>query len=110
LLDFVQLLELFEKHNVAFVSVTQAFNTNTSMGRLTLNILLSFAQFEREIITKERGDQMAAARKKGKWLGGRPILGYDLNRDNRSLIVNPRSQISQGTSLSFTLKKNRFFP
>jgi len=90
LLDFVQLLELFEKHNVAFVSVTQAFNTNTSMGRLTLNILLSFAQFEREIISERTRDKMAAARKKGKWLGGRPILGYDLNRDNRSLIVNPK--------------------
>jgi len=88
LLDFVQLLELFERHNVAFVSVTQAFNTNTSMGRLTLNILLSFAQFEREIISERTRDKMAAARKRGKWLGGRPILGYDLDRDNRSLIVN----------------------
>jgi len=90
LLDFVQLLELFEKHNVAFVSVTQAFNTNTSMGRLTLNILLSFAQFEREIISERTRDKMAAARKRGKWLGGRPILGYDLDRDNRSLILNPK--------------------
>ncbi|MCM8789977.1 MAG: recombinase family protein [Candidatus Omnitrophica bacterium] len=90
LLDFVQLLELFEKHNVAFVSVTQAFNTNTSMGRLTLNILLSFAQFEREIISERTRDKMAAARKKGKWIGGRPILGYDLDRDNRSLIINPK--------------------
>ena len=88
LLDFVQLLEFFEKNNVAFVSVTQAFNTNTSMGRLTLNILLSFAQFEREIISERTRDKMAAARKKGKWLGGRPILGYDINGDKRSLIVN----------------------
>lgn len=90
LLDFVQLLELFEKHNVAFVSVTQAFNTNTSMGRLTLNVLLSFAQFEREIISERTRDKIAAARKKGKWIGGRPILGYDLNRDSRSLILNPK--------------------
>src|SRR3989338_7379260 len=90
LLDFVQLLEFFEKNNVAFVSVTQAFNTNTSMGRLTLNILLSFAQFEREIISERTRDKMAAARKKGKWLGGRPILGYDIDRDNRSLILSPK--------------------
>jgi site-specific DNA recombinase len=78
LLDFVKLLELFEKYNVVFISVTQAFNTNSSMGRLTLNILLSFAQFEREIISERVKDKMGAARKKGKWLGGRTILGYDL--------------------------------
>jgi DNA invertase Pin-like site-specific DNA recombinase len=90
LLDFVQLLELFEQNNVTFVSVTQHFNTNTSMGRLTLNILLSFAQFEREIISERTKDKMAAARKKGKWLGGRPILGYDLDRVNRKLIINEK--------------------
>ena len=72
LLDFGKLLEFFEQNNVAFVSVTQAFNTNTSMGRLTLNILLSFAQFEREIISERTRDKMAAAKKKGKWIGGRP--------------------------------------
>jgi len=88
LLDFVQLLELFEKNNVTFVSVTQHFNTNSSMGRLTLNILLSFAQFEREIISERTKDKMAAARKKGKWLGGRPILGYDLDRANQKLVIN----------------------
>lgn len=90
LLDFVQLLELFEKHNVVFVSVTQAFNTNNSMGRLTLNILLSFAQFEREIISERVKDKMGAARKKGKWLGGRTILGYDLDKVNHRLIVNEK--------------------
>ena len=90
LLDFVQLLELFEKHNVVFVSVTQAFNTNNSMGRLTLNILLSFAQFEREIISERVKDKMGAARKKGKWLGGPPILGYDIDRVNHKLIVNEK--------------------
>ncbi len=88
LLDFTQLLELFEKHSVAFVSVTQNFNTNTSMGRLTLNILLSFAQFEREIISERTRDKMAAGRRKGKWLGGRPVLGYNLDRENHRLIVN----------------------
>jgi site-specific DNA recombinase len=89
LLDFSQLLEFFEQNNVAFVSVTQAFNTNTSMGRLTLNILLSFAQFEREIISERTRDKMGAARKKGKWVGGRPPLGYDLDRINHKLIINP---------------------
>jgi len=88
LLDFSQLLEFFEQNNVTFVSVTQAFNTNTSMGRLTLNILLSFAQFEREIISERTRDKMGAAKKKGKWIGGRPALGYDLDKVNHKLIVN----------------------
>lgn len=86
----MQLLELFEKHNVIFISVTQAFNTNSSMGRLTLNILLSFAQFEREIISERVKDKMGAARKKGKWLGGRPILGYELDKVNRKLLINAK--------------------
>ena len=90
LLDFVQILELFEKNSVAFVSVTQAFNTNNSMGRLTLNILLSFAQFEREIISERVKDKMGAARKKGKWLGGRPILGYDLDKVNHKIVINEK--------------------
>ncbi len=78
LLDFARILEAFERHNVSFVSVTQAFNTTHSMGRLTLNILLSFAQFEREIISERTRDKIAATRRKGKWAGGRPVLGYDL--------------------------------
>jgi len=90
LLDFSQLLEYFEQNNIAFVSVTQAFNTNTSMGRLTLNILLSFAQFEREIISERTRDKMAASKKRGKWVGGRPPLGYDIDRINHKLIINPK--------------------
>jgi site-specific DNA recombinase len=90
LLDFSQLLESFEQNNVTFVSVTQAFNTNTSMGRLTLNILLSFAQFEREIISERTRDKMAASKKKGKWVGGRPPLGYDIDKVNHKLIINPK--------------------
>jgi len=78
LMDFSRLMETFEKRGVSFVSVTQQFNTTHSMGRLTLNILLSFAQFEREIISERTRDKIAAARKKGKWAGGRPVLGYDL--------------------------------
>jgi site-specific DNA recombinase len=76
--DFLSLMELFQKYSVMFVSVTQAFNTATSMGRLMLNVLLSFAQFEREIISERTRDKMAAARRKGHWLGGMPILGYDV--------------------------------
>jgi len=90
LLDFSQLLESFEQNNVTFVSVTQAFNTNTSMGRLTLNILLSFAQFEREIISERTRDKMAASKKRGKWVGGRPPLGYDIDKVNRKLVINSK--------------------
>ncbi len=78
LVDFARIMETLEKNNAKFVSVTQQFNTTHSMGRLTLNILLSFAQFEREIISERTRDKIAAARRKGKWSGGKPILGYDL--------------------------------
>lgn len=88
LLDFTRLMKLFEDKNVHFVSVTQHFNTADSMGRLTLNILLSFAQFEREIIGERTRDKIAAARKKGKWAGGRPVLGYDIDRVHKRLLVN----------------------
>jgi site-specific DNA recombinase len=70
LLDFTRMLSVFEKHKVSFVAVTQQFNTSTSLGRLTLNILLSFAQFERELIGERTRDKMSAARRKGKWVGG----------------------------------------
>ena len=69
LLDFARIMELFDRHKVSFVSVTQQFNTTSSMGRLTMNILLSFAQFEREIISERVKDKMSAARRKGKWVG-----------------------------------------
>ena len=78
ILDFSKIMERFEHCGVSFVSVTQQFNTTHSMGRLTLNILLSFAQFEREIISERTRDKIAAARRKGKWMGGKPLLGYDL--------------------------------
>jgi site-specific DNA recombinase len=90
LMDFARLMELFDKHGVTFVSVTQQFNTTHSMGRLTLNILLSFAQFEREIISERTRDKIAAARKKGKYIGGRPVLGYDLQPSPTRLVVNER--------------------
>jgi len=89
--DFARVMETFEKHQVAFVSVTQQFNTSTSMGRLMLNVLLSFAQFEREIISERTRDKIAAARRKGKWSGGPPVLGYDVLREpaGSRLVVNP---------------------
>ena len=90
LTDFSRLVEVFEAHGVSFVSVTQQFNTTHSMGRLTLNILLSFAQFEREIIGERIRDKLAAHKRKGKWTGGKPVLGYDVDRSARSpkLVVN----------------------
>jgi len=90
LMDFAKIVEVFERHTVSFVSVTQHFNTTNSMGRLTLNILLSFAQFEREIIGERIRDKIAASRQRGKWTGGTPILGYDVDRSNGSprLVVN----------------------
>jgi site-specific DNA recombinase len=88
LLDFARMMEVFQQHNVAFVSVTQHFNTATSMGRLVLNVLLSFAQFEREIISERTRDKIAAARRKGKWSGGHPILGYDIDPRTFKLVVN----------------------
>src|SRR5437763_50542 len=89
LLDFACLLSLFEKRGVSFVSVTQEFNTSTSLGRLTLHILLSFAQFEREIISERTRDKMSAARRKGQWVGGIPVLGYDVDPHGGRLVVNP---------------------
>jgi len=89
LLDFARIMEAFEQHGVSFVSVTQQFNTTTSLGRLTLNILLSFAQFEREIIAERTRDKISAARRKGKWTGGHPVLGYDLAPRGGRLLLNP---------------------
>jgi len=90
LLDFAELLSAFEEHGVTFVSVTQHFNTQNSMGRLTLNILLSFAQFEREIISERTRDKMGAAKKKGKWIGGRPPLGYNIDKEKHKLVINQK--------------------
>jgi site-specific DNA recombinase len=88
LLDFARMMATFEQHRVTFVSVTQQFNTATSMGRLVLNVLLSFAQFEREIISERTRDKIAAARRKGKWSGGMPLLGYDVDPRVSKLVVN----------------------
>ncbi|KQY99385.1 resolvase [Pseudolabrys sp. Root1462] len=86
LMDFARLVEVFDRRQVTFVSVTQSFNTTTSMGRLTLNVLLSFAQFEREVIGERIRDKVAASRRKGMWMGGWAPLGYDVKE--RKLVVN----------------------
>jgi len=84
--DFAKIVDIFDRHAVSFVSVTQQFNTTSSMGRLTLNILLSFAQFEREVTGERIRDKIAASKKKGMWMGGLPSLGYDVK--DRKLVVN----------------------
>ena len=88
LADFAKMVELLDKHDVSFVSVTQQFNTKTSMGRLTLNVLLSFAQFEREVTGERIRDKIAASKMKGMWMGGNTPMGYDVG--DRELIVNER--------------------
>src|SRR5271156_2175052 len=87
LADFTRLVELFDAQGVSFVSVTQQFNTTSSMGRLTLNVLLSFAQFEREVTGERIRDKIAASKKKGMWMGGNVPLGYDTSE--RTLVINP---------------------
>jgi len=88
LVDFVQILKFFEENNVAFASITQPIDTSTSTGKLMLHILSSFAEFERELISERTRDKMAAARKRGQWMGGRPPLGYDVAKDSKKLVVN----------------------
>src|SRR5712671_2433682 len=87
LADFARLVEIFDTQDVSFVSVTQQFNTTSSMGRLTLNVLLSFAQFEREVTGERIRDKIAASKKKGMWMGGVVPLGYDASE--RTLVINP---------------------
>src|SRR5690349_3570983 len=88
LADFAKLVELFDAHGVSFVSITQSFNTTSSMGRLTLNVLLSFAQFEREVIGERVRDKIAASKRKGLWVGGPLALGY-VSR-NKKLVIEPQ--------------------
>ena len=92
LFDFAKIVEAFDAKGVSFVSITQQFNTTTSMGRLTLNVLLSFAQFEREVTGERIRDKIAASKKKGMWMGGLPALGYDVQ--NRKLVVNDKEALT----------------
>jgi site-specific DNA recombinase len=106
LLDFARMMEIFDRHHVSFVSVTQEFNTTNSMGRLTLNILLSFAQFEREIISERTRDKIAATRRKGKWTGGHPILGYDLHPGGKLIINELEAKRVRGIFQLFAEKRS----
>ena len=91
LADFAKLVELFDGHGVSFVSVTQQFNTTTSMGRLTLNVLLSFAQFEREVTSERIRDKIAASKRKGLWVGGIAPLGY-ATKDRKIVVVEEEAE------------------
>jgi DNA invertase Pin-like site-specific DNA recombinase len=91
-------MDRFDQRSVNFVSVTQPFNTTTSLGRLTLNILLSFAELEREIIRERTRDKMSAARRKGKWVGGTLVLGYDVDPAGGRLIVTPYASLEANTT------------
>ena len=88
MIDFLQLMETFERNGASLVSVTQQFDTSTAWGRMVLNILMGFAQFEREMISERTRDKMTAARRRGKWTGGIPVLGYDVHPDGGKLVVN----------------------
>ena len=92
LADFAKLVELFDAHGVSFVSVTQQFNTTTSMGRLTLNVLLSFAQFEREVTSERIRDKIAASKRKGLWVGGTLPLGYEM-KDGKIAVVEEEAEL-----------------
>ncbi len=107
LMDFARMLEVFERNQVAFVSVTQQFNTTNSMVGLMLNVLLSFAQFERELISERTRDKIAAARRKGKWSGGMPLLGYDIEPQGGKLRINEVEAIESGRSTTCTWNANR---
>jgi site-specific DNA recombinase len=112
LLDFARVMETFDKFSVSFVSVTQHFNTTHSMGRLTLNILLSFAQFEREIIGERIRDKLAAQCRRGQWTGGYPVLGYDVDRSERTpkLVVNPEEATKVRRIFSLYLEMKNLLP
>ena len=110
LLDFARIIGIFEKHHVSFVSITQQFNSATSMGRLVLNVLLSFAQFEREIISERTRDKIAATRRKGKWSGGFPVLGYDVDKEVLRLVVNPKEAARVRTIFELYLKHQGLLP
>src|SRR5580700_9572053 len=105
LADFAKLVETFDEHEVSFVSVTQSFNTTSSMGWLTLNVFLSFAQFEREVIGERVRDKIAASKKKGMWMGGMPPLGYDV-KDRKLVVNNDETRIVVGIYRSYLALKS----
>src|SRR5262249_49714847 len=107
---FARMMETFDKARVSFVSVTQQFNTATSMGRLILNVLLSFAQFEREIISERTRDKIAATRRKGKWSGGLPILAYDADPQGYRLILNEDEAVQVRAIFQLYLQHEALLP
>ena len=111
LIDFAHIIEIFDKRNVSFVSVTQQFNTtNSALAASRSNILLSFAQFEREIIAERTRDKMSAARRKGKWIGGRLMLGYDIDPRGSRLLVNGDEAIQVRMIFRLYLDHNTLMP
>jgi site-specific DNA recombinase len=110
LLDFARMMQVFDNQRVSFVSVTQQFNTATSMGRLILNVLLSFAQFEREIISERTRDKMAATRRKGKWSGGLPVLGFDIDPQGYRLILNEDEAVQVRAIFALYLEHQALLP
>ncbi len=100
LADFAKLVELFDTHSVSFVSVTQQFNTTTSMGRLTLNVLLSFAQFEREVTSERIRDKIGASKRKGLWVGGKAPLGYEA-KDRKIVVVEEEAELVRSIFRSY---------
>jgi site-specific DNA recombinase len=110
LLDFAKMMGRFEERHVTFVSVTQQFNSATSMGRLVLNVLLSFAQFEREIISERTRDKIAATRRKGKWTGGHPLLGYNVDPRGSFLVVNEEEATRVRAIFALYLKHQGLIP
>jgi site-specific DNA recombinase len=105
LMDFAKVVEVLDRNNITFVSVTQAFDTTTSMGRLTLNILLSFAQFKREVIGERIRDKIAASRKRGMWMCGGVPLGYAVR--DRKLVINEQEATIVRTQSLPSLKSRR---
>jgi site-specific DNA recombinase len=108
--DFFKIMEILERHQATFVSVTQQFNTTTSIGRLALNIVMSFAEFERETISERTRDKMRAARRRGKWIGGYPILGYDVAPKGGTLVVNPAEAERVGEIFRLDLELGSLIP
>jgi site-specific DNA recombinase len=110
LLEFARLMEVFDRHRVSVVSVTQQFNSGTSMGRMVLNLLLTFAQFERELIAERTRDKMSASRRKGKYVGGAPVLGYDVDPARKRLVVNEDEAARVGAIFGLYLEHEALLP
>src|SRR2546423_4924563 len=104
------MMECFDSHQISSASVTQQFNTASSMGRLVLNVLLSFAQFEREIIGERTRDKIAATRRKGKWTGGYPLLGYDVDPKGGRLLLNEDEAARVRALFALYLEKQSLLP